>query len=202
MIIYGRKVKALAAESLMDKCPNCGAINSVTLTIYQKYAHVFWIPFIPTGKVPETECSNCKQVLHKKQFAPTTLQQYETLKTNAKMPIWTFSGLFLLAVFIIFIVIENKQSKVENVTYIASPQKGDIYEVKTGGHYTLYKVEQIVKDSVFVLVNQFETDKITGLTSLKKKGDEAYSTDALMILKADLKTMLDTGEIIDVDRKQ
>jgi hypothetical protein len=201
MIIYGKKVKALVSENMMDKCPNCGTGNCVELTIYQKYAHVFWIPFIPTGKVAETTCSNCKQVLSKKQFTPAIVQNYETLKINAKTPIWTFSGLCLLAAFIIFMVFENKQSKIENATYIAAPQKGDIYEVKSDGHFTLYKVDQIVKDSIFVLVSQYETDRITGLTSLKKKGDEAYSTDALMILKADLKTMLDTGEIIDVDRK-
>jgi hypothetical protein len=128
-------------------------------------------------------------------------QQYKTLKTSAKIALWTSSGLFLVILFIFFIVFENKQSKVENATYVAAPQKGDIYEVKNDGHYTLYKVDQVIKDSVFVLVNQFETDRITGLTGLKKKGNEAYSTDALMILKADLKTMLDTGEIIDVDRK-
>jgi hypothetical protein len=201
MIVYGKKVKALVSEDIMDKCPNCGTTNSVTLTIYQKYAHIFWIPFIPTGKTPETVCTHCKQVLSKKQFTLAIAEYYETLKTTSKTPVWTFSGLFLLAVFIGFIVVEGKQSKVENATYIAAPQKGDIYEVKSDGHYTLYKVDQIVKDSVFVLVNQYETDKITGLTALKKKGDEAYNTDALMILKADLKTMLDTGEIIDIDRK-
>jgi hypothetical protein len=201
MIIYGKKVNALVSEDIMDKCLNCGTTSSVTLTIYQKYAHIFWIPFLPTGKTPETVCSNCKQVLSKKQFTLAIAQHYETLKTNVKTPVWTFSGLFLLAVFICLILVEGQQSKVENVTYITAPQKGDIYEVKSDGHYTLYKVEQIVKDSVFVLVNQYETDKITGLTALKRKGDEAYNTDALMLLKADLRTMLDTGEIIDVDRK-
>jgi hypothetical protein len=201
MIIYGKKVNALVSEDMMNKCTNCGTTNSITLTIYQNYAHVFWIPFLPTGKTPETVCTNCKQVLSKKQFTLAIAEYYETLKTTAKTPVWTFSGLFLLIVLIAFIVVESKQSKVENATYIAIPQKGDIYEVKNDGHYTLYKVYQIIKDSVFVLVNQYETDRITGLTALKKKGDEAYNTDPLMILKDDLKTMLDTGEIIDVDRK-
>jgi hypothetical protein len=201
MIIYGKKMTALASENMMEKCQNCRTINSITLTLYQKYAHVFWIPFIATGKTAETICSNCKQILERKQFTPVITQYYETLKTKAKTPLWTLSGLCLLILFIIFIVFENKQNKVENTTYIAAPQKGDIYEVKGNGHYTLYKVDQIVKDSVFVLVNQYETDKLTGLAGLKKKGDEAYTTDALMILKADLKTMLDTGEILDVDRK-
>jgi hypothetical protein len=122
-------------------------------------------------------------------------------KVTALVVIWIFSGIFLFISFIVFIVIGGEQSKVENATYIAAPQKGDIYEVKSDGHYTLYKVDQIVKDSIFVLVNQYETDRVTGLAGLKNKGNEAYNTDALMILKADLKTMLDTGEIIDVDRK-
>lgn len=201
MIIYGKKVTKLVSEEVMEKCPNCGALNSVIFTIYQKYVQVFWIPFLPTGKVPETFCSNCKQVLEKQQFTLGMTQQYRTLKPAAKTPVWAFSGLFLLVVFIVFIAFENKQSQKDNALYIAAPQKEDIYEIKNNGHYTLYKVDHIVKDSVFVLVNQYETDRVTGLKTLKKKGNEAYSSDALMILKADLKTMLDTGEIIEVDRK-
>jgi hypothetical protein len=201
MIIYGKKVTELGSENILDKCSNCGTANSITLTIYQKYAHIFWIPFVPIGKLPETTCSHCRQVRSKDQFTLAVIEQYKTFKTNTKTPVWTFSGCFLLAIFIIFMSAENRQNKAENTIYVAIPQKGDIYEIKSNGRYTLYKVNQVVKDSIFVLVNQYETDRITGLSDLKKKGNEAYSTDALMILKTDLKTMLDTGEIIDVDRK-
>jgi hypothetical protein len=201
MIIYGKKVTVLASENAVDKCPGCETSNSITLTVYQRYGHVFWIPFIPMGKLAETMCSDCRQVRSKDQFTPGIAERYETLKTIIRTPVWAFSGLFLLAVFIIFMVIQHKQNNLENATYIAKPQRGDIYEIKNNGHYTLYKVNQIVNDSVFVLVNQYETDRVTGLSDLKKKGDDAYTTDALMILKTDLKTMLDTGEIIDVNRK-
>lgn len=67
--------------------------------------------------------------------------------------------------------------------------------------YTLFKVENVAGDTVFIIVNEFETNKVTGLVDLKNKGDEAFIQDPLPILKKDLKSMLEKGEIINIDRK-
>ncbi len=121
-------------------------------------------------------------------------------KVTTLKAVWIFSGLLLLITSIIYFAFCCNPSKSENTVYIEAPKKGDIYEVKNEGHYSLYKVDQVINDSVFVLVNEYEIDRLTGMMSVKK-GDEAYSTEALMILKTDLKTMLDTGEILNVYRK-
>lgn len=202
MLIYGTKLTEIATENLSDKCPHCGTANSLQLSVYQKYAHVFWIPFFPSGKTGATECSHCKQVLQHKEFGSNVAATYETIKSQAKTPLWTFSGLVLLAALIVFGVISSKQNNAKNAELISTPQKGDVYEIKLDyKQYTLYKVDDVVGDSVFLRVHQYETDKRTGIADLKKKGDEAYAEDILPMVKTDLKSMLDKGEIMDVERK-
>ncbi len=124
------------------------------------------------------------------------------LKTNSKVPIWTFTGLALLSVFIIWGVISSKAKDEKNAKFILTPQKGDIYHIKINhNEYTLYKVDNVADDTVFIKVNQYETNKITGLASLKNKGDEAFIQEPFPLIKTELKSMLEKGEIIDIDRK-
>lgn len=202
MIIYGSKATQVVTENLTDKCSSCGTQNSIRITVFQKYAHVFWIPFFPIGKTGVTECSHCKQVLHKKEFTGNLNRSYETLKSNSKTPIWTFSGLALLSGLLIFGIISSKVNDEKNAKLILTPQKGDIYEVKMDyKQYTLYKVDNVVGDTVFVLVNQYETNKITGLTDIKNKGDQSFIQEPLPLLKTELNSMFEKGKIIDIDRK-
>ena len=202
MIIYGRKATQVATESITDKCPNCGTLNNIQMTVFQKYAHIFWIPFFPIGKTGVTQCAHCKQVLQKKEFTGSLSSSYETLKTNSKTPIWTFSGLALLSALVIWGVISSKEKDEKNAKLILMPQKGDIYEIKKDyKEYTLYKVDNVAGDTVFILVNQYGTNKISGLSDLKNKGEEAFNQEPLPFMKTELKEMLEKGEIIDIDRK-
>lgn len=202
MIIYGTKATELITANTHETCPSCGTTNSVQMTVFQKYAHVFWVPFFPIGKTGMTQCSHCKQVLQKKEFTDNLNARYEVLKDESKMPVWTFSGLAILGALVVWGVIAGNKNDAKNARLILTPQKGDLYEVKKGGSlYTLYKVEMVSGDTVFVLFNKFETNKMTGLTDLKNKGDAAFSPEPEAISKTALKNMLDKGEIMDIDRK-
>lgn len=72
MIFYGTKSTQIGTESLFDKCSNCGTQNSLEMVVFQKYAHVYWIPFFPLGRTGATQCSNCKQVVQNKKSLPKT----------------------------------------------------------------------------------------------------------------------------------
>jgi zinc-ribbon family len=202
MIIYGSKTKQLAKEILTDKCPNCGTQNSVELYIFQKYAHVFWIPFFPLGKTVVSQCGHCKQVLKLKEMPASLTTASENLKSQTKTPIWTFSGLALVAVLITIVVLNDKKNGEKNAKLILTPQSGDVFEVKTkDNQYTLYKIENIEGDSAFIRISQFETSKLTGLAGLKRKGESAYSADVFAFAKKELTVMFDKGEILDIERK-
>ncbi|TAD81303.1 MAG: hypothetical protein EAY75_17935 [Bacteroidetes bacterium] len=199
MIIYGIKQKLLAKELVTDKCQNCGTQNSIYMHVFQKYAHVFWIPFFPMGKTGLSECDHCKQVLTPKEMPANLTASYESLKAQTKTPIWMFSGLALLAALITMLVISENQKDAKNAQLILTPKSGDIFEVKTkGNQYTLYKVEEVEGDSVFIQPSNYEVNKISGLNDLKKKD---YSSDTYGFSKAELKDMLNKGEILDIDRK-
>ena len=198
MVVYGTKASQLAKESVTEKCPNCGTQNSIEMYVFQKYAHVFWIPLFPTGKTAVSECSHCKQVLKQKEMPAALKASYDNVKAQAKTPIWTFSGLALLAVLISFGVYTDKQNAALNAKLILEPRAGDIFEIKTvDNNYTLYKVTSVAGDSVLIAANNFETNKISGLRDLKVKG---FSTELFSYHKNELKTMLESGEIMDIER--
>ena len=198
MVVYGTKATQLAKETVTEKCPNCGTQNSIEMYVFQKYAHVFWIPLFPTGKTAVSECSHCKQVLKQKEMPAALKASYDNVKAQSKTPIWTFSGLALLAVLISFGVYTDKQNAALNAKLILEPRAGDIFEIKTvDNNYTLYKVESVVGDSVLIAANNFETNKMSGLRDLKVKG---FSTELFSYHKNELKTMLESGEIMDIER--
>ena len=199
MIIYGSRSKELAKEILTDKCQNCGKDNSIDMHVFQKYAHVFWIPFFPLGKTGVSQCDHCKQVLKLKEMPGTLRASYDNLKSQTKTPIWTFSGLALVAVLIVAGVISDKKKGERNAQLIVTPQAGDIFEIKTKDkQYTIYKVYKVQGDSVFIQPSNYEVNKMTGLNDLKQK---EYSSDVYGVSKTDLKKMLEEGEILDIDRK-
>lgn len=126
---------------------------------------------------------------------------YHNLKQQTKTPLWMFSGLTLVAILITWGVVSDQQKDARNAKLILAPLKGDIFEVKSGGNYTLYKVNEVVGDTIYILYNQYETNKISGLSDLKKKGNMGYVDVVEAYLKKDLKAMFDDGKIIDIIRQ-
>ncbi len=202
MIVYGQKAKVLATETLTEKCPNCGAIASVQLSVVQKYVHVFWIPCIPLGKTGISQCGNCKQVLKLKSMPQSFKDAYDAFKAQAKTPVYMYSGLGLIVLLFAWATYHGQQNAKQYALLITAPQKGDIFEIKTNENkYTLYKVDAVVGDTVFVRPNNFETSEESGLSDLKQKGDTSFGEETQPILKPALKTMLEKGDIVGVERK-
>jgi hypothetical protein len=202
MIIYGSKAKQVAKEIISEKCINCGTQLSIDMHVFQKYAHIFWVPLFPIGKTGVSQCDHCKQVLKLNEMPPSIKMAYENLKAQSKIPIWMFSGLALIALLIVSGMISAKNKDEKNAKLIVAPQKGDIFEIKTKEKkYTLYKVADVTTDSVFVLINSFESNVEKGIRDIKIKGESSFIDDAYGFSKKELKMMLDDGEILDIDRK-
>lgn len=201
MIVYGSRSTQLAKENLTEPCPHCNTANSTELYVFQKYAHVFWIPFFPIGKTAVSQCNHCKQILKKEEMPSSMLQAFDRIKTQTKAPIWTFAGLALIVVLVAVGFVNDKQTDKRNAKFIESPAAGDIYEVKTKeGNYTLMKLTEVKGDSILIRLHQYETNKRTGLTDLKQKGEAAYSEDVFVLPKSAVRDMLKDGEILEVIR--
>jgi len=87
MIIYGSRATQLAHETLSEKCPHCGAGHTTQLFILQRYAHIFWIPMFPIGKVAVTSCSNCKKVTKQREMTDLMRLSSDNLKSQSKTPL-------------------------------------------------------------------------------------------------------------------
>ncbi|WP_126973999.1 hypothetical protein [Gynurincola endophyticus] len=200
MIIFGHNSKYVVHEPNYEDCTYCNSKASVSLYIYQKYAHVFWIPMFPLRKVGVSECSHCKQVLRSKQMPASLKSRYEKLKSESRTPLWIFSGTFLLIVLVSSLVFISNKKTALTKKYIAAPQAGDIMKIRTStGHYTLLRIADVREDSVFIQFNQYEINKSGKLHTLES---EPFSEDVFILTKEELQEKYNSGDIFNVDRKK
>lgn len=199
LYLIGHKSIPLKTETVFEKCTCCGSENSVTVTVYQKYVFFFWIPFLPAGKTGISECSVCKQVLQEKAMPENLRATYQRLKSESRIPIWMFSGAVLLVLLIGYLTLQENKRKEASAKMIEAPAVGDVLEVKNKDkQYTLTKIIDIKKDSIFLISSNYLSADLTGLASLK---DSTYGSEVSYVSKADLKALFDKGEILNVDRK-
>jgi hypothetical protein len=199
IVFFGTAHKKLATFPLAVPCTHCNTMDSLTMDIYQKYGHVFWIPFVPSGHTAITRCSNCGMEEFEKYFPADYTSAFFRLKSTLRKPWWTYSGLGLLILSIVITIIVSEQDKAYDAQIILTPKKGDVYEVKLNdSEYTLYKVDRVHGGVVFIFENEYTVDQSTGLYKLE---DKPYSKESTPVSLTSLKHMLEVGEIINVERQ-
>jgi hypothetical protein len=200
MIVYGTRATLLKSEYFFEPCPNCKATNSVQISIFGRYAHIFWIPFFPIGKKGVSVCSNCKQVLKDKDMPDSLKLSYDNLKAHTKTPVWNFSGLGIVALVAIGLTISENHKNDKIGRYLAAPKKGDVFQLKFNDTvYTLYQVAKVDPDTVFFFSGKYQTNTETGLDDLEAKGFDTDSVEG--VSKGALAAMHKKDDIIDIVRK-
>ena len=111
--------------------------------------------------------------------------------------LWFFSTLIVAASFFIWGRIVTSKNK-KNIQLLIRPMPGDIYEMATeNSQYTLLKVSRVQGDSVYVHINEYETDKQKGLSQLR---DKPFSPEEIAFTTQTLRVMQKEGKILDVER--
>ncbi|GAB3238533.1 hypothetical protein GCM10027346_31260 [Hymenobacter seoulensis] len=170
------------------------------VSVFGRYAHVYWIPLFPIGKTGASECGHCRQVLEPKQMEPSLKQAFEGVKQNAKVPLWHFAGLGLVVLIVGWGLVVGSKNREQNQTLITAPHKGDLYHIRTeNGHYSLMKVHEVAGNSVKLLANNYEMENETNVEELNKP--ENFAADPVELTRYDLKIMLEKEEIVDVERE-
>ncbi|HVU97880.1 MAG TPA: hypothetical protein VHE34_21800 [Puia sp.] len=201
MIIYGSRAKQLAKETIADPCPDCQSNNSVDMYVFQRYAHIFRIPFFPITKTGASQCTHCKQVLKLKEMPPSLQVAFDNVKSRTKTPIWTFIGVALIGLLIVNGTISSGRHDAQVSQRLKAPQAGDILEVKKSPSvFTLYKIAEVRPDSVAVLPLLYTVDNPSGLSKLES-GSYGYAAEPTMYSRENLSVLLHAGEILDVIRK-
>lgn len=202
MIIFGSRATHLKTEQLRNAvCPHCDTRGQMTASVYGRHAHVFWIPFFPMGNTGVLECQHCHKGFKPKDLPEKARMEYKNFRSTVRTPIWKFAGLGLVALLMSWAWYSSKATEEKVAQLVDSPMMFDTYTIKTEANYfTLFKVVEVFQDSIYVNYNQYETNKRTGLDDIdieKNYGDDIYS-----LSNADLKVMLESGIIEDIERKK
>ncbi len=199
MLIYGSKAVHLkSVQSKTATCQSCGTKGSIVLSVYRKHAHIFWIPLFPFVKKGVSQCQHCKNSLETKEMPDPLKREYDMLKSDSKGPIWQFSGLAIIVLLIAFGMYNSKQADKQRLIYFESPMEGDVYEYRSESNYTTFKINNISADSIFVIHNDYEINKITKIHTIDKP--ENYTNLPYGISKGELKELFDSGKIVGINR--
>ncbi len=199
MIFYGTKGAHLKSEKVSGiKCSYCEQQSPHTVSIFARYAYLYWIPVFPLGKKGVSECDNCKRTLEPSDMNEQLKLAYKNVKSNSKTPIWHWSGLILIVALVGFVIYSSNQHKKDALVYINEPQVGDVYEYKPDDYYSTLKVVSISQDSVFVISNNYEIERQSRLYKIDKASN--YTTEPYGISKEDIKGFYASRKILDVNR--
>lgn len=100
MIIFGGRASNIGNFNVpYSNCAYCEYGDTQRISVFGKYAHVFWIPIFPVGKKAVSECTHCKRTIEQKDFSPELKALYREHKGAAKRPFWHWLGLIIFGLF-------------------------------------------------------------------------------------------------------
>jgi zinc-ribbon family len=200
MIVYGHRTTKLGEYPILDQCPNCQAQNKINIHVFQRYAHIFWLPFFPMTKKTIAQCDACQQHWETKDMPMVLKTAADNAKANFKTPIWTFSLLAILVVSIFWGINTSKKHEAQKIKYLNAPLVGDkvLFEENKMYHYN--KIVAVAADSVYMLVGNMEINKLTKTYKLLDKEATAFSQDTEIYTKLELLQALKDGSIRDIER--
>lgn len=199
MIVYGTKATNIKNDQILNvDCSHCYSKVSMKYSIFEKYVHIYWIPFFPVKKLTFAECNSCKKTFEKHELPTPTQQKLDRLKGKVNSPFWMFSGLMIVGSFIIFGIYSSIQTAKDSKDFIQSPKLGDVYLIdNSNGFYSTMKLTEISKDSLTLLINNMEIDN---KTETEKIDLEKNYRDKYLIAKKDLQKLFNENKIYEVVR--
>ncbi|TGE28358.1 hypothetical protein [Hymenobacter metallicola] len=156
-------------------CAYCGTPESLTATVFSRYFHLFWLPFIPLGKFSLTQCGHCKQVLEQKEMPAAYQAPVAATQNQARLPVTNYLMLILLGIAVLFIIgvglFSDKDPEAASAVEPATgtsvaeeapaemPTAGAVFLMPMGtGRYSLMQVVKTTPDSAYFRI----TNPLTG----------------------------------------
>ncbi|MEC4005667.1 zinc-ribbon domain-containing protein [Flavobacterium sp. SUN052] len=203
MIFYGTKATNLKNGQIINvDCPNCETNVTMKYSVFGKYAHIYWIPLFPTSKITVAECNSCKKTFEYKELPESIKTKFEREKEKnpVNFPVWMFSGCFVIAALVGFGVYKSNETEKNEAEYIKNPKVGDVYCIKVSdAHFTCSRVDKIVKDSLFLTDNDYETDQTTGIDEIDIAKN--YTNQKETLSKKEVQDAYKSEKIFAINRK-
>ena len=201
MIIYGIRSNSLHESVVEDQsCPNCGHEDSIRMYCHARYFHVFWVPMFSIGRKGRVVCINCDTEWKISKTPIHVQDEYAMHTEDSKIPWWHFIGLAVLALFISWAIVINKQTKSRRMNKVETPVNGDLYITKEPFGYGVERVIGVSNDSVYVVESVALWEK--RYRALKNSENTLFDTVPVVYSRAEIKTRLIGREIIDVRKKE
>lgn len=200
MIIYGSKGTHLKTERVNNiRCDYCQQQTPHNISVFGRYAYLYWIPFFPMGKKAISECTHCKVTLEKNNMNQQLQTAHDTVKGKTKTPFWYWAGLIILATFIVPSIFSYSQHKKDVQKYIAQPKTNDIIEYKSSAsNYSTLKITNVTADSVYIIANSMEISKRSKLYKIDKESN--YNAERFALSLPEYKEAFSSKRFLDVDR--
>jgi len=201
MVIYGWRSSHIVTHDAKNiTCPSCGEKGGIVNIFHGKYFHFFWIPTFSLGKKGTAHCTKCDDTFSSKKMPENIDRQYREMKSEVRIPLWHFSGIAILALFIAFIAYSSKVEAKNELAYITNPLAGDVYEYQEEPeNFSTLKVVEVTKDSILYLINNYAFTTKNGIEKIEI--DSCYGKDLYIMSRTELKNMFNKGTIYDVNRK-
>lgn len=181
-MIYGSKARAIwtGQEPTDVACGSCGG-KTLRPRVFQRYFHIFWIPFFPIGKKVFFECARCKQTIEPKEGPAALVPLARKAKAAAKTPKYLFLGLAALVVLVGVAKFQSWAETRHSKAWAASPAVGDLYVLdvtkvlpameKDTFKYVVARVDKVSSEEVEIVFGSYGYAFPTGAEKAIKKGE-------------------------------
>ena len=150
MIFYGSKASTLGAINISDTtCQHCKESTTQHVTLFGKYAHIYWIPFFPIGKVAVAECTTCLRTISQEEFSTSLKRKYNAQKSTIKRPFWHWAGLGIIGLLVAYFNIKSLTTEVD--------PRSEILQAEM----EMMRTDPLPADSVSTTLKAFFTDFAT-----------------------------------------
>jgi hypothetical protein len=202
MIVYGTNGAHVRNTPLPGmSCPNCATPEALQLSLFSRYVHIYWVPLLPYSKPVLAQCSHCQRAWETKELPAELQESVRGFKKETRAPLWHWSGLALIAVFIAWAAVASSQDARANADYLAAPRAGDIYTVRdqdNQSNYSLLKVVSAKGNAVELVANEYQVNNSHPIDDLNSPGK--YSKESFSMTQFELQIMKNKGQLTDVDR--
>lgn len=187
MIFFGTKASTIKNGQIANiNCPHCETNSSMIYSVFGKYAHIYWIPFFPYKKITFTECTSCKKTFEYKELPDSIKNKIDREKERnpVKIPIWMFTGVFILVGIISFGFYTSYQNKINDAEYIKNPKVGDVYYIKVSDReYTTSRVDKITRTEIYLTNNDYIIDLESKIDEIDKNENYTKYKDTIPFIQ-------------------
>lgn len=178
MIIFGGRASNIGNFDIPNsKCSYCEEGNTQRISVFGKYAHIFWIPIFPIGKKAVAECTHCKRTIEQKEFSPELKSLYKENKKKAKRPFWHWFGVGSFGLFVSLLLIIGVTAEEDPRSNLLDAALASMVSNPTMESDSIsYKIKQVfdnftseeIEPSEFKYFTKVEDDKALVLVQIPK----------------------------------